>query len=267
MRLLVTHAQYAGPERRVGGRVAMAAPVRLRGAAGGSLATLIQLSHRGCGLVTRYGGEVGEVLETVLPPELTGEASLALPGIVVEVTPETARAGAGLAVVFDPVEARVARVLDGVMQRHSLGFGALPRKLGSGCDAGEGAADADDQREGPRKLFAGRVVAADRDHPRVMIGRDLSLGGMRVRPVDCLQLGDEFTLALYGDGDDEALVVAAVVARDEGWDGLVLHFRRITPEIRRRLERLVDCLPAARPEAGAGARAAGELVSEILEAG
>ena len=97
-----------------------------------------------------------------------------------------------------------------------------------------------------------------------MIGRDLSVGGMRVRPIEGLQVGDEFKLALYGDGD-EALVLEAEVSRDDGWDGLVLQFQRVTPETRMRLERIVESLPAVRPAKGAGARAPGLLVSEILE--
>jgi len=88
---------------------------------------------------------------------------------------------------------------------------------------------------------------------------------MRVRPIEGLRVGDEFKLALYADGGDEALVLEAEVSRDHGWDGLVLQFQRVTPETRRRLERIVESLPAVRPGKGAGARAPGLLVSEILE--
>jgi len=155
------------------------------------------------------------------------------------------------------------------MQRHSLGFTHAGRGAGSESLANPGGAEDSgvDERAGPRKLFAGRVVADGLGDSCAMIGRDLSLGGMRVRPVQGLQVGDELKLALYDDGDAPAMVVGAVVLRDDGWDGLVLRFQQMSPAIRRRLEKLVESLPATRPEEGAGARTSGVLVSEILEAG
>jgi hypothetical protein len=129
----------------------------------------------------------------------------------------------------------------------------------------EGAATGADQRSSPRKLFPRRVVAAAGGGTQVLIGRDLSVGGMRVRPVPGLHLGDEFKLALYGNGEQPALVLKAVVGRDDGWDGLVLHFRDVGASLAAKLERLVESLPAARATQGPGARAPGVVVSEIIE--
>jgi len=155
------------------------------------------------------------------------------------------------------------------MQRHSLGFTKI--RSDDGFEPVTASSEAEearpDERGGPRKLFAGRVVAAGRGHSCVMIGRDLSVGGMRVRPVQGLRVGDKFKLALYDDGDTAAMVIDAVVVRDDGWDGMVLRFRSPSLAIRRRLEELVASLPASRPEAGAGSRASGVVVSEILETG
>jgi hypothetical protein len=133
-------------------------------------------------------------------------------------------------------------------------------------DAGdERAASGEDQRASPRKLFPRRVLAAADGGTQVLIGRDLSVGGMRVRPVPGLHLGDEFKLALYGNGEQPALVLKAVVGRDDGWDGLVLHFRDVGASLAAKLERLVESLPAARTTQGPGARAPGVVVSEIIE--
>jgi len=269
MRLIVAHAFYTGPERRRSGRAAMSAPVRLIGRAGSSDATLIQLSEGGCGLTSSAPAAVGESITLVLPPELTGTGPLPLPGSVRHVAVAEAGAGSSLAIRFEPVDPKVAQLLQTVMQRHSLGFTRRRRGVDSGAavipsvptDSGL------DERRGPRKLFAGRIVAAGRRDSCVMIGRDLSVGGMRVRPIQGLQVGDEFKLALYDDGDAGAMVVHAVVARDDGWDGLVLRFQQMSPSIRRRLERLVASLPATRPETGSRSRASGVLVSEILESG
>ena len=88
---------------------------------------------------------------------------------------------------------------------------------------------------------------------------------MRVRPVAGLQLGDEFKLALYGGGDHPALVIRAAVARDDGGDGLVLHFRDVAGPAAAGLAKLVETLPAVAGEKEAGAQAPGVVVSEILE--
>jgi hypothetical protein len=268
MRMIVAHALYAGPERRGSGRAAMSAPVRLVGLAGTSVATLIQLSESGCGLIVGAPAAVGDSLTVVLPPELTGTGPLELPGSVVEVADAEAGEGSRMALVFEPVDPKVERVLEAVMQRRSLGFTHSRPCAGTESLANPGAGEDSgvDERRGPRKLFAGRVVADGRGDSCVLIGRDLSVGGMRVRPIQGLQVGDEFNLALY-DRDATAMVVGAVVLRDDGWDGLVLRFQPMSPAIRRRLEQLVASLPATRPEEGAGARASGVLLSEILETG
>jgi hypothetical protein len=269
MRLIVAHAFYVGPERRASGRAAMSAPVRLVGPAGTSVATLIQLSEGGCGLIAGAPAAVGDSLTVVLPPEMTGTGPLALPGSVMEVADAESDEGFGLGLIFEAVDPKVEQVLEAVMQRHSLGFTHSRRGSGSESPANPGSGEGfgADERRGPRKLFAGRVVAAGRSDSCVMIGRDLSVGGMRVRPMQGLQLGDEFKLALYDDGDAEAMVVAAVVVRDEGWNGLVLQFQPMLSATRRRLEELVESLPATRPEEGVRSRASGVVVSEILEAG
>jgi hypothetical protein len=99
----------------------------------------------------------------------------------------------------------------------------------------------------------------------MLIGRDLSLGGMRVRPVPGLQLGDEFKLALYAGGAHSALVVKAVVARDDGGDGLVLTFPDVAGPAAAELTKLVDTLPTTVDERAADSPAPGVIVSEILE--
>jgi hypothetical protein len=265
MQLLVSHALYAGPERRETGRAAMSAPVRIAGPLGDSVATLLQISERGCGLLVHGPAEVGDDVALLLPPELTGASVLPLDGTVIDVTAVAGSSDRQLALVFESVPPKVKRVLQTVMERHSLGL--TPRHAASAAEAIDDSADlraaGPEDRRGPRKLFAGRVAAARPGEARVMIGRDLSVGGMRVRPIEGLRVGDEFELALYGDGG--ALVLEAVVSRDDGWDGMVLQFQCVTPTTRTRLERMVESLPAGRPGKGVGARAPGLLVSEILE--
>jgi hypothetical protein len=290
LRLLVSHALYSGPERRNLGRAAMAAPVKLRVDRRPRDATLVQLSLRGCGLAASQSVEVGREVEVIFPPELTGGEELSLAGEVLAAGPSASSAGRGrhLAVRFRSPHAVVRRILHEVMSRYALVATAKPVRPKAGrterapaeapetpeaapavlADEGdEQTAPGEDQRSSPRKLFPRRVLAVAGGGTQVLIGRDLSAGGMRVRPVPGLQLGDEFKLALYGNGDQPALVLKAVVGRDDGWDGLVLKFRDVGAEVAAKLERLVESLPVARASKGAGARAPGVVVSEIIERG
>jgi hypothetical protein len=274
--LLVAHALYAGPERRSLGRVAMEAPVMLRVGRRPREATIVQLSLRGCGLVSSQDMETGQGVEVIFPPGLTNGAALPLAGRVLAVGAFSANAGRShdIAVGFRSSHAAVRQVLQGVMDRHSLGTttalapppAEVPEAAAIVPDGGGERSVSDaDRRAGPRKLFARRVLAAAAGGTQVLIGRDLSAGGMRVRPVPGLQVGDEFKLALYGNGEHSALVLEAVVIRDDGWDGLVLHFRDVGASAAAELERLVKSLPAARAAKRAGERAPGVVVSEIIE--
>lgn len=291
LRLLVSHALYSGPERRNLGRAAMAAPVTLCVDRRPREATLVQLSLRGCGLVTDESLEIGQDVEVTFPTELTGGEELTIAGQVLA-TSASADAGRScdIAVRFRSPHAVVRKILHEVMSRHSLGSTAKPaghsppapaeasfeapvESSGSaeavcpdeGDEGDESVASGADQRSGPRKLFPRRVLATAGGGTQVLIGRDLSEGGMRVRPVPGLQLGDEFKLALYGNDGEPTLVLKAVVSRDDGWDGLVLQFRDVGPSAAAKLARLVESLPAARATKGRGAREPGVVVSEIVE--
>jgi hypothetical protein len=285
LHLLVAHALYSGPERRNRSRVAMAAPVKLRIDRRLGEATLVQLSLRGCGLVSSEKAETGQDVEVILPTELTGGEALTLAGRVLASGSFSADGGRSrdIAVGFRSPHAVVRKILQDVMDRHSLGTTTAPPRPGASRpsrapaeapeaktavlpdEEGERAASGADERSGPRKLFARRVLAAAAGGTQVLIGRDLSAGGMRVRPVPGLRLGDEFKLALYGSGEQSALVLKAVVIRDDGWDGLVLHFRDVGASVAAELERLVKSLPATLKTKGVDGRAPGVVVSEIIE--
>jgi hypothetical protein len=287
LRLLVSHALYSGPERRNFGRAAMAVSVKLRVDRRPREATLVQLSLRGCGLATNQSVEVGRDVEVTFPPEITGAEALTLAGQVLAVGSSAVGASRSreIAVRFRSPHAVVRKALYEVMKRHALMTMAKSKRTKARRtenasaeapeaapavlpDAGdERAASGEDQRASPRKLFPRRVLAAADGGTQVLIGRDLSVGGMRVRPVPGLRPGDEFKLALYGNGDQPALVLRAVVTRDDGWDGLVLQFHDVGAAVAAKLELLVESLPATRTSEGRGARVTGVVVSEIIERG
>ncbi|HTY19172.1 MAG TPA: PilZ domain-containing protein [Myxococcota bacterium] len=121
-----------------------------------------------------------------------------------------------------------------------------------------------DRRGGPRGAISGRrVVALGDEAARVLIGRDLSAGGMRVERTQALRLGQRFRIALHGGPGESPLVVHAEVSRDDGLAGFVLRFRDLGESAERYLVKMVDSLPVL---AARNSAAEGVVVSEILEA-
>ena len=124
-----------------------------------------------------------------------------------------------------------------------------------------------ERRDGVRGLFTGPVIArGDPNARRVLIGRDLSAGGMRIEPSSFISVGDHFCLALYGAGSDEPFEVYARVVRDDGDEGLALAFQGISAEISTALEKLVAGLPDIESLEADEPHGMGAILSEILDA-
>jgi len=135
--------------------------------------------------------------------------------------------------------------------------------FGSEFAHGEGEGD-DERRRAPRRLYEGRrVVALDEEAARVLVGHDLSPGGMRIAPNPALFVGQRLRVALYGSAGETPLVLDVEVARDDGERGLVLRFGPVADHSRRYLDKLLDALPVL--DTGRSS-APGLVVSEILEA-
>jgi hypothetical protein len=261
-RLLSAQALYEGPERRMGRRVVLAAPVELHADGRTRPATLTQLSLRGCGLSTREAVKIGGEIELTLPPELTGGDPLRASGPVLSVRkPESGSDPHEVAVAFRLMDVASRRIVADIMSHHGSGAELRPRRAAHRVDAPN-----DDRRDSPRKRFTGRVVAAGAGISHMLIGRDLSSGGMRVRPEPDLEVGDEIKLAVYGRPGRPAIMLKAVVSRDDGEDGLVLRFRDVPTSIAARLEQIVSELPTLPVEERAGSPTGpGVVVSEILD--
>jgi hypothetical protein len=124
---------------------------------------------------------------------------------------------------------------------------------------------ADDRRHGPRAAYEQTVPAFGKRALRVLVGRDLSLGGMRIEPLPGLELGDRLHLAIYGNPGEAPFLVWATVARDDGDQGLGLVFDPVESALAERLEGLVGGLPAVEDLHDSECEAMGTVVSEILE--
>jgi hypothetical protein len=282
LRLLVLYSLYRGPERRRTPRAGIGAAIRFRSGLRRRSAILIDLSRRGCRLLTSDAVSEGRRISLALPAEIAAGRPLSLMGAVARVAEPDARMPGvqSMVILFENVSARDLRRLDGIVSTHA-GSPALcapdagvPFADPRAWPVGRGAADdagperqvdetSDERRASPRHDYSDPVIALGDTAARLLLGRDLSTGGMRVDPHPELRIGEELRLALHFGIGPEPLVVRARVERDDREDGLVLVFHELTPEDRTGLERALSLLPVVEmPDSGE--EVGGLVVSEII---
>ncbi len=319
VRLLLLHALYRGPDRRVR-RVAVGVPVRFRTGFRSHSALLADLSTRGCQLVGCRPRAPGKRLKVCIPDPAAPGRSFAVAGQVVR---PVRGLDPGFAVEFHGVGARLREQLQAAVAAYADGPGPCDSRDAAAAwrrfappptpagppdekrssfvdeardlsweersaspppedddraaasdtesfageaafpEAGDAASDESDRRRASRHHYEGRrVVALDDEAARVLLGHDLSLGGMRVAPNPALRVGQQLRVALYGSPGETPLVVATEVLRDDGERGLVLRFDGSDEGARRYLAKMLDSLPVLD---GGREAAAGLVVSEILD--
>jgi hypothetical protein len=120
------------------------------------------------------------------------------------------------------------------------------------------------RRAGPRRPLKRHFVAMTEEATRVLIGRDISLGGMRIDPHPTLSISDELSIAVHLRALEAPMLIQARVERDDGDRGMLLQFHDLPEETAKRLDRIVDILPILAVDEAAEADEA-VVVSEILE--
>ncbi len=144
-------------------------------------------------------------------------------------------------------------------------FEAPPPEVAAPSRAGAATKADDDRRTTPRHGYDRKVPAFGDRAMRVLVARDLSMGGMRVEPDTGLELGDRVHLAIYGAAEEEPFLVWATVSRDDGEDGMALVFENVHELVAQQLEAVVAALPAVESLHDDEVRAMGTVVTEILE--
>jgi hypothetical protein len=100
-------------------------------------------------------------------------------------------------------------------------------------------ADSTERRRDVRVPYDERVVALGEEAARVLVGRDLCGGGMRIAATSSVAVGDILRVALHSGTETEPLIVLASVLRDDGADGLVLSFEALSKNQQERLEKII----------------------------
>src|SRR5262245_15708096 len=192
LRALVLHALYRGPEKRRAARVNVGAPVRVKVGWRPRPAVLVDLSVSGCRLLTERPIEPEQLFRVLLPAGVAGRKPLAVDARVVEcrANPDSSLGRFVTTATFYAVSARAHAHLHLAVAMHAEGpatYDGAPRiESASGMAAGPaGAASATrgaNHRHAKRPVLDQSVVALVEEGARVLMGRDLSRGGMRVDP-------------------------------------------------------------------------------------
>lgn len=133
------------------------------------------------------------------------------------------------------------------------------------------AADASaERRRRPRARLRREVVALDAEADRVvhtLVGCDLSREGIRVEAHPLIATGDRIRIALYAASASEPLVLAAVVARDDGPRGLWLRFESADEAALARIDAQLESLAPIESLDRHAAAGDGVVLADLVEGG
>jgi c-di-GMP-binding flagellar brake protein YcgR len=283
LRLLILRALYTGDERRRESRVPVGYEISYRSGVRRKKAMLLELNTRGCRLLSETPLKVGSRLTLDLPQEVTGGRSMQLRAKVIRSVADDPCAGHGqqaAGLCFENLSARNRRRLTEILKQRASGplvlskamaqaSGAVTKSAAATRDSDRtplaAAGSIEDRRKNPRAAYERSVTSLGEEANLVLMGRDLSVGGMRIESHPGLAIGTKIRLAIYGEPREEPFVVRARVVRNDGDDGMGLRFEQIASGVAARLESLVANLPSVESLHGGETDALGSVVSRILE--
>ncbi len=303
LRLLILHCLFRGEEKRHEPRAAIGREVAYRTGLLRHTAILAELSAKGLRLVASDRLAPGTAVVVQLPGKLGGPFSVKTHVVRAdERTPREGRRSWVLALSVDSEDREgrkrmrelakalrggplalatpAARAAGSATPRSAAASEAEPAARSSEpLEAAPGDPDqapreperyeevegASERRRHRRARFRRSVMAVDEARPRVLVGRDLSSGGMRLDPVPDLMPGQCLRLAIYGAAREEPFLVRARVVRSDAKDGAALRFEGLDAATSRRVEGLVALLPSVESLRDGEAGSVGTVVSEVLE--
>jgi PilZ domain len=263
LRALVVHSLYRGPEKRRSARVNVGAPVRVKVGWRNREALLVNLSVTGCRLMTDRPVERGKSFRLQLPAEIAGGRALAVEARVVDClsSPDPALGRFVTSASFGGVDARLHAQLSAAVAAHAEGPATCADSppIAAGAEAALPVAAA--AENGSASLASPEAALGD-EAAHVLMGRDLSRGGMRVDPNPLLAVGMNLRLAVHAETREAPMILNAMVVRDDGGQGLVLRFRDLSADLSRYLDYVIHALPLVIDDDDDE----GCLVTELLEA-
>jgi hypothetical protein len=285
LRLLILRALFCGDERRREKRVPVGYEISYRSGIRRRKAILVEFNSLGCRLLSDQPIALGSRFTIDLPGEVTGGRSLQLQAKVVRSVEGGDGTHSGQYTVglrFEKMKVGKRRQLLQILRARMSGPLVLSEAMARASGvASEGAATTPsasarktpvaaaaspkNRRKSPRASFRGQISSLGEEANLVLMGRDLSVGGMRVEPHPELEMGKTLQLAIYGAPREEPFLVQARVVRNDGEEGVGLSFEQIEGGVAARLESLVAGLPSVESLHGGETSALGSVVSRILQ--
>ena len=195
LRLLLLHCLYRGPERRRSPRVSVGAPVTFRSGLRRKSAILADLSVTGGRLLCRHQLDRGQKLALRIPNATGGRKLLRLDAEVLRVGPSEVDGVNAVAVAFKGSSRsleRLREMVKGYAGGPAVLAGEEPPALGelrvdglagsTASAAGESSEGGPERRDGPRREYVQHVLALGNQAGKVLVGRDISLGGCASSP-------------------------------------------------------------------------------------
>jgi hypothetical protein len=287
LRGLLLHALYSGPEKRRLRRASIGAPVRYRTGWRQHSAILADLSLGGCRLLTQQSARDNKRIRVLLPADIAGGRGLTLKARVLRTGASAGQPPDTTVLIakFEGLGARAQKKLSAILKAYASGPARLDRATAAQVASPPPAPSAierhrpappapptltvseilrrsRDRRRQTRHAIDPLVIQLEDEAARVLVGRDISVGGMRVDPDRRLAVGQTLQIAIHVSGMDAPLLVTSQVHRDDGPDGLALRFVELSRETEDGLARAIEELPVLAPTGDE--RAPGFIVSEIL---
>jgi hypothetical protein len=283
LRLVLLKAMYSGEERRREQRHPIGCTVVFRSGLRRKNAVLADLSQRGGLILSDAPHAPGTKLNLQLPKSL-GSRAVTLKSRVVRCGDHPDPEGQyAIGLAFEPMKSVQVAELRDILRSRREGPMVFDRDMPSRpATAAQAAGEnedleatlppkhevdpsGDDRRQHGRSAYRSEIVSIEGEASLVLLGRDISVGGMRVEPNPDLKVGNSMRLAIYGEAREEPFIVHASVEREEADGSFGLKFERVQPALAARLENLIAKLPAVESLEGDEADALGSVVSQILE--
>jgi len=190
LRLFLLHCLYSGEERRREVRIPIGLDVSFGTGSLMRCAMLMDLSNSGCRILSPYALEPGMKIKIALPGKEAGK-TLTVAGRALRIHLDERQQGDGLystAIIFDPVGEEDRIELEKILAS-SIGNRIIetPRSAADVAESKCGPArrgvegeESEERRKARRAAYSAKVAAFGDPALRVLVGRDLSVGGMRI---------------------------------------------------------------------------------------
>ncbi len=284
LRLLLRYAVYAERDRRGKVRYPVGCEVSWRSGWKRHRGRLLDISRGGCCLLVEHPPKIGARITIKIPAETAGGHTVKLPGKVLRATPSSTLGGidrTALGVLLDDLTPAVRKALVDLCEQWSESPPMLPPRervkihdtraaddsdvrpqtqhshqsaedLSRGGAKGSAVAGSETpppfsaDRMTHRAVYEQEVVQVDEEARVVqaLLGRDLSIDGIRVVRQLGLVPGNKLRIALFDTSQKKPLILNTEVTRDDGGSGLFLRFVEPTPDAIASIQAIISRLPA-----------------------